>query len=108
MYNGKYDSFISVVVSGNDDKDCLLLSRLITSLCKAWSFNGVRYNERKIPKKKPFTTREIMIYHTGYSHNVIIFRESLGCIVNNFLIKDRFSVYSTIEPARDESVEESL
>lgn len=104
MSNIKYNSFISVVVKGVDHEDCRIISRLVTKLCDAWSFCDVRYNEHKSQKTKPVTMREIMIYQTGYSHNVIIFRESLNCILSHFLFVGKATMNCSMEPVQDGSL----
>lgn len=101
MSNTLYNSFISVVVSCDDHEQCLSISRLVTKLCDAWSLCEVRYDEHKVQKTKPVTNRKILIYQTGYSHNVIIFRESLNCILSHFIFIGKATMNCTMEPVQD-------
>lgn len=102
MSNVKYKSYISVEIDGTDHVDCLTISRLVTKLCDAWSFQGVRYDEYKSQKKKPVTRREIMIYQTGYAHDVIIFREALRCILSFQLFTNKVIIDCRTEPVLDD------
>lgn len=84
MYNGKYRSVISVIIQGDSHKQCLEVAKLAKNLCNAWMFAGVRYDEHKSARKGDVLCRELLIYQTAYAHDIIIFEESLKCVLRIF------------------------
>jgi hypothetical protein len=77
IHNGIYNQFFSVIISSDNHHDCLIMANRIKNLCKAWEF-CINIRECKSSRKGDVLKREIQIYQESYSHNIIIFGESLS------------------------------
>lgn len=81
MYNCRYETLIDVAIQTENHDLCLDISKKIKYLCNAWGELEVEYTERKSANKGDVLHRYFMITQIGYSHNIIIFKESLNCIL---------------------------
>lgn len=81
MYNGRYETLIDVIIKTESHELSLDISKKVKYLCNAWAGLEVSFTESKSANKGEVLNRSLMINQTGYSHNIIIFRESLNCIL---------------------------
>lgn len=83
IFNGKYDQCLEVIISANTHEQCLNVAKKITKLCEAWGFQ-VRFDQYKSARKGDVLKRTFLIYQTAYSHDIIIFRESMSCLCHHY------------------------
>ena len=103
MYNGTYDSVTEVIIKCDTHKQCLDIAQLVKKLCDAWGFVGVKYTEHKSARRGDVLCRDILIYLTGYGHEIIIFRESLKCVLSFFTFRELVSIlYRNVTPTENE------
>jgi hypothetical protein len=94
MYNGRYDRTIEVVLKTETHQLCLDLSKKVKSLCNAWVDQEVSFTERKSANKGDVLYRSIMIRQIGYGHSIIIFRESLECILSYQIFLKQVTIHT--------------
>lgn len=86
-YNGKYEAHSSVTITCATHDECRKIAKLVRKFCQAWVFEGLSFTERKSARKGDVLERYFSIKQVAYSHSVIIFRESLHCILRFHCIR---------------------
>ena len=82
VYNGMYRLWVSVVIDAPRHDVCNSIAKQFRDLAHAWN---VSFSEYKSARKGPVLKREIQFVMDDFSHNIIIFSESVNCIVNKLL-----------------------
>jgi len=88
-HNIRYKAHYSIIVGAPDHQGCLFIYNYFKNLVKAFDFGQFHISEHKSARKGDVLKRELMIYHTAYADEIILFRSGL-----DFLL-DRINIYYT-------------
>lgn len=84
--NIRYKAFYSIVVEAPDHQVCLSIYNQFKYIVKAFDFGQFLIRESKSARKGDVLKRELMIYHTAYVDEILLFRNALDFLIGRINI----------------------
>lgn len=95
-YNGEYETALGITVTSATHQGCLWTYNRFKSLVKTFDFGNIRIYESKSARKGDVLSRDLQIILTGYSRDIITFRECADLLLqrcNNWLPDTQVCLY---------------
>lgn len=82
-YNGMYEMRVSITVNASSHDTCRWITSRFKNLVKAFDFGNCQAGEAKSARKGDVLTRTMNIRITGYSTDILLFRECVDRLVES-------------------------